>query len=303
MTQTRNTLESEVTQWGDVFDKIEENCQAIESQYAGASFPTSPAPQIGRPCFRTDRGDDGLLYVYTGNVAIGEGGWVEHSTLSSMGLEVVLARGSKSTLDQRLDESLNEDGTLRVPATLNPSQWFTPFIATFVDADEFTVDGDQTDIFLALRRLKINLVASSVYSEVAAATYNAGPDNTTVQTDSVLDDTLASVEYSLFTPVGSDSALSLAMLGLLAQPGSKTTMTGNLTFTDHNNVGPAVYLLDPNGADRNFTPSGTFRERAIAKVKNTGVDYNIYAGALNDITIGPGESADIYYDGSVWGRF
>jgi hypothetical protein len=302
--QTINVLQSGVTLFSGLFDKLATNFSTLISSFSGTGFPAGAV--AGQRCFRTDRGTYGLAYIYCNNPAIGESGWIEEATLASIGVEVIAARGSKSALAQFLAVAFNLDGTLKAATTLNPSQWFTPsLVTTYVDGDEFTVPGDQTDIFTATRRLKANLVASTVYSEVVTATYNAGPDNTTVQiADSVLDATLVSVEYSLFTPsADDDSAISATMLGLGTLPGTKTTMTGNVTFADHGLALLAVYLLDPNGADRNFTPTGTFRERVPFRVKNTGVDYFVRAGVLNDIAIGPGESVDIYYNGAVWSRF
>jgi hypothetical protein len=305
--QTRNIFQSAVTLFSGLFDKLETNFKTIASNYSGTSFPTSPSPETGQHCFRTDRGDDGLEYIYTNNPAVGESGWVEVGTLASIGVEVLAARGSKSTLAQFLAVAFNLDGTLKAATTLNPSQWYTPpLTSTYVDADEFTVPGDQTDIFTADRRLKINLTASTVYSSVTTATFNAGPNNTTVQiANSVLDATLASVDYALFTPLAdADSAISLAMLGLDAPPGGKYTMTGNQTFADHGTGLLAVYLLDPNGADRNFTPTGTWRACVPVRVKNiSSEEFNIYAGALNNIVLAAGEWADIYYDGALWNRF
>ena len=305
--QTRHIFVSNTTLWDGAWNKFETNFKTVESNYSGTTFPTSPTPQTGQHCFRTDRGVNGLEYIYTNNPAIGENGWVETAILASIGVEMIAARGSKSTLAQFLAVAFNLDGTLKAATTLSPSQWFTPsLVTTYVDGTHFTVPGDQTDIFTATRRLKASLTASVVYSEVVTAVYNAGSDNTTVQiADSVLDATLTGVEYSLFTPCDDDdSALSPTMLGLGALPGGTYTMTGNLTFADHGLTLFAVYLLNPNGADRNFTPTGTFRDRVPFRVKNTGTgEFNIYAGALNDIVLAPGETADIYYSNSLWNRF
>lgn len=304
--QTINIIQSGVTLFGGLFDKLYTNFLTLISNFAGTGFPAGAV--AGQHCFRTDRGDDGLEYIFTDNPAVGEsGGWVETGTQTSIGVEVIVARGSKSTLGQLLAVALNADGTLKASTTLNPSQWFTPsLVTTYVDGTNFTVPGDQTDIFTATRRLKASLTASVVYSEVVTATYNAGPDNTTVQiADSVLNATLTGVEYSLFTPCDDDdSALSPTMLGLGALPGGTYKMTGNQTFADHGLTLLAVYLLNPNGVDRNFTPTGTFRHRVPFRVKNIGTgEFNIYTGVLNNIVLATGESADIYYDGSAWNRF
>ena len=206
-----------VTTFGQLYQVLRDNVDAAATLFAGASFPANP--DAGRPCFRTDRlTTNGVpkLYVYTGLPLLGETGWVELSANSVVGEEIVNARGSKSSLDQRLDVALNEDGTLKAATTLNPSQWFKPtgWTWTYVSSTSFKVVGDQTDIYKSLRRLKANLGASTVYSEVASSSYSAGPDETTIQIlDAVLDNTLVDVEHSLVLPDKDSGSLSSRMLG------------------------------------------------------------------------------------------
>ena len=79
-----------------------------------------------------------------------------------------------------------------------------------------------------------------------------------------------------------------------------STMTGDETFTD-TDTPTAVYFLDPNGANRNFNPSGTFNAGFVAFIKNIGTDYNINFDSENSAQIiRPGELALMLYDGSEW---
>ena len=79
-----------------------------------------------------------------------------------------------------------------------------------------------------------------------------------------------------------------------------STMTGNETFTF-----PATpetkYFLDPNGAHRNFDPSGTFPKGFIAVVINVGGSYNIvFDSGASAQTLTPGSMGTFIYDGSNW---
>ena len=79
-----------------------------------------------------------------------------------------------------------------------------------------------------------------------------------------------------------------------------STMTGNETFTDPKKP-MGTYFLDPNGANRNFNPSGTFKTGVVALIKNIGTDYNINFDSENSAQIiRPGELAVMLYDGSQW---
>lgn len=219
MPQTFETLVSGTTTFGQLYGRINNLVEALRSAFSGTSFPTNPSPVAGQYCLRTDRLINGhpRIFIFTGNPALGENGWVEDAVASSIGQEVILARGTKPNLDQRLDVAMNEDGTLRAPASLNPSQWANLSGQTFafVDATRFTVTGNQTDIYSATRRLKINHTTSIVYSEVVSSHFNSAQNRTTVTVlDAVISSTLVSVEHSLFSPRANNGAMSKEMLGI-----------------------------------------------------------------------------------------
>ena len=145
---------------------------------------------------------------------------VDYSAVSE---ELVTARGSRTTLDQRLDVALNEDGTLKPGVDIHISEWIE-IVATYVysNSTTFTISGDQTDIFTAKRRVKINMSASTTYSEVVSSTYNAGPVTTTIVVlDAVVGATLVSVNYGIIAPIGDDSSLSMNMF-----PDASVTVKG-----------------------------------------------------------------------------
>ena len=79
-------------------------------------------------------------------------------------------------------------------------------------------------------------------------------------------------------------------VSLFANPWAyASTMTGHETFTDP--LTPLfVYVLDPNGSDREFRPSGTFRGGFMAFIKNRSRENHIIFDPTGKNTIiGPGE--------------
>lgn len=200
----------------ELYTLLNNTLEALRSGFEGPSKPTNPI--VGQVWKKTVNGKVTKIYEYTGNtnhVTDGEIGWVENMIgISSVILDLIAAKGSKSTLAEFLNVAFNQDGTLKASTTLNPSQWVSLTGQTFayVDTATFTVTGNQTDIYTATRRLKINLTGSTVYSEVVSSSYDAGQNKTTVIVlNAVINSTLTSVEHSIISPV--NSALSLAMLG------------------------------------------------------------------------------------------
>jgi len=90
-------------------------------------------------------------------------------------------------------------------------------------------------------------------------------------------------------------------VNLYGEPSSySSTMTADETFTDPK-MPMQTNFLDPNGANRNFNPSGTFKAGFVILIKNIGTDYNIiFDSAGSAQIIRPGELAIMMYDGSTW---
>ncbi len=234
------------TPFSGLYQIIRDHIAAAISQFSGTAFPAGPV--AGQKCYRTDRltvSGYSKCYTYTGNGALGESGWVEDAIGTALGEEVINARGSKPSLDQRLDVAMNEDGTLKASTSLNPSQWqdMTGHTFTYLTTTSFKIDGDQTDIYKNLRRLKVNLAASMAYSEVVSSSFSAGPNETTVQIlDAVLDATLVDVEHSLFLPDKDNGALSSRMTG--------RRRVKSITFADSpytTTIHDEIILVDASG--------------------------------------------------------
>ncbi len=192
------------TTFGALYAILRAHQETLRSNFSGTSFPTSPTPVVGQVCFRTDLG---ICYVYTA------AGWKQIAVESvGLGAEIVNARGSQSSLDGRLDVSLNEDGTLKAPTTLNPSEWFSPPLTfIYLSTTSFKVTGDHTDIYKTYRRLKINLIASTQYSEVVSSSFASG-ETTILILHAVIDATLTTVDHSLFLPALYNGAISTQMV-------------------------------------------------------------------------------------------
>ncbi len=237
------------------FQIMRDHFEAVRTGFSGTAFPTDPTPVEGQ---RASRTDEHKYYIYNGTA-------FKEIAVSGVGLgaEIENARGTKPTMDQRFDVAHNEDGTLKAETTLNPSQWHEPSLTfTYVNTTTFTVNGDQTDIYKPTRRLKVNLTASTAYSEVVSPTYNSGPDTTSVLIlDAVLGATLVSVEHSILLPAADNGALTLKMLltsnQLVGAIGAATVSGGTADWDHVTNArsGNGYRLL--RGNDTNGPTSGT----------------------------------------------
>jgi hypothetical protein len=231
MSQTYDSTKPEtgVTTFGVLYSILRNHFETLRSSFSGTSFPTSPTPVAGQHCYRTDLS---LEYEYDG------ANWNEvASSGAGLGLEIINARGSKSSLDGRLDVAFNEDGTLKASTSLNPSQWYNPaFTLAFVSSSSFTVLTNQTDIYLPDRRLKFTVTAGTKYSDVVSSSYNGGTGLTTVIIrDTVLDSGLSAAEHSIVSPRfgGLDSgALNYKSVGAHKILTEIKTDTYNITTAD-----------------------------------------------------------------------
>lgn len=93
-----------------------------------------------------------------------------------------------------------------------------------------------------------------------------------------------------------------ALSGIFEQAPYISTMTAHETF-----IASSLYsrrrkfVLDPNGAARNFNPSGTFPVGYEAVVINNGIAFNIvFDSAGSAQTVTPGSMLTSIYDGTNW---
>ena len=286
MAQTFETPVSGTTTFGQLYAKIINLVEALRSTFSGTAFPASPAPVEGQLCYRTD---EDKLYIYR-NTA-----WEEVPLAGTLWQEIINARGTKPSIDQRLDVAMNEDGTLKAATSLNPSQWYKPSLTfTYISATSFKVNGDQRDIYKPTRRLKINITGSTVYSEVVAASYAASETTITIY-DSVLTSALIDVEHSLFLPTKDNGALSAEMFN--EKVVSKTT-TYTTTLNDR------VIKCDASGSAFTVTAlaaatAGSGRRQAFKKTDTSANAVTINCG-FNIVLTKYGETVEIESDGTNW---
>jgi hypothetical protein len=112
--------------------------------------------------------------------------------------EVIAARGSRGTLDERMDESLNEDGTLKETAASSlMGQWVLEVaVPAYVSDLEFALTGDVTSIYVEGRRVLMHGGGGYVYATVDSSAY-ASPTTTVTVAGGTVPATIDYVRYSL----------------------------------------------------------------------------------------------------------
>lgn len=169
------------------------NDNTLRSTFQGDSFPENPVK--GQQAYVS-----GKTYRY-------DNGWEEIDNSTSIGIEVKNARGVLSSLYARLGVSLNDDGTLKVPATTNVSEWISnsSLSPVFVSNSSFKVAEDYTGVFTNGRAIKaVSATNGTKYSHVASSSYEAATRVTTVVlTVPILDNTLQTIEYGFLQYSGS----------------------------------------------------------------------------------------------------
>jgi hypothetical protein len=183
------------------------NFDALLTNHSGATAPSGPVD--GQSWWDTT---NDVLKIYDSDLA----DWVD---ISSVSQEVIDARGSKSSLDQRLDVGHNDDGTHKSGLDSFTNEWIDPPYTnpTYISSTQFKVDGDQTDTLFQYRMVKVTKTGADVYDEVATSSYAGGPDETTVTLlVGGIDATMTKVEHGIITPnSGGQGSVAPDSLGLV----------------------------------------------------------------------------------------
>lgn len=165
---------------------------------------------------------------------------------------------------------------------ISPSEWTPVGVApTYVNQTSFSVPGELTETFLPRRRTRMTLSPGGIVtSAVRAASYAAGPDETTVEIDDpVLTVNLTAVSVSLLTPHESGGSISLPMIG----PLSTATITGlelsnnGLSPTTDIDVAPG-YARDTGDSDDIFLTTVMTKSLAAVWAPGSGAG-GLLAGA------------------------
>lgn len=174
------------TVFGSLYAALRDNQNGIATHHSGTAAPSNP--DTGWTWYDTT---SGRKKTYNGT------SWVEEGTLIADVPEVVAARGSKTSLDGRLDVSMNEDGTMKSSITAG-NEWIDPSLTpTYISASSFTVTGNQTDIYTWGRRLKVTISGSPVYCTVKSSAYTSVTTVTIFETN--LTSGMTKVEHSFIS--------------------------------------------------------------------------------------------------------
>ena len=171
--------------------RVNEN--TLRSNFSGSAAP--PSPVFGQHWINSDTD---IEYIYTG-VGSYQGGWEEVGIRNSASKDVISAKGSLTSLTDRLNVSLAPDGTLKVPAEFNYSEWIEAHVLpTKVTSMQFTLADDYSTIYKVNRFLKFTTADATYYAYITAVSYNSTTDLTTVTLNSgILTDGITKMEYSL----------------------------------------------------------------------------------------------------------
>lgn len=183
-TYTSTNPVSGTTIFGDLYQIIRDHFDACATLFVGASSPSSP--EEGRPWY--DSTND-LLYVYDGST------WRAADYNTPTYTEVVNARGGHSSLDARLDVSINEDGTLS--GSSPAGAWWTAGTTPweYYSTVQFKENGDKRAVYTVGRGVKFGGVAGNPqYSYVTSVSYAAATTTVTVK-DAVLDASMTTPEF------------------------------------------------------------------------------------------------------------
>jgi len=183
-TYTNTNPATGTTTFGELYAIIRNHIDACATLFVGASEPGSP--ETGRPWFQST---DQILRVYSGST------WQWTYANTPIETEVSNARGSHSSLDARLDVSINEDGTLS--GTSPAGAWWTSGTTPwdYHSTTQWKEGGDVRAVYTVGRAIKFNGVANAPqYSYVTAVTYAATTTTINVK-DAVIDVSMTTPEF------------------------------------------------------------------------------------------------------------
>jgi hypothetical protein len=243
MSQNFSPLQSGVTVFGDLYGIINNNIDAIRSQWSGTSAPGSPA--IGQPFYNIT---NNTVTIWNGST------WQDLAeasiTVLTLMNEIVTARGVTDSLNDRLSVSINDDGTLKGDAPVG-TWWMTePDAVSYSDSSTFTVSGNKTALYVPDRAVHL-YQTSDAFGYIASSTYDGSSDVTTVTlTQPVIDSGLIGVEYGQ-PPLNAPASLKESDIGvkILAPDGDGSGLSGFGTAATRD-VGTApgnVPVLDAEG--------------------------------------------------------
>ncbi len=205
--------------------------------------------------------------------------------------EIDDASGTRASVNDRLDVSLNADGTLKVSVASAINQWVddTGISALARVSDtSITINGDQTGVYTSGRRVRLTVNGAFVYASVLESTYSGGL--TTLELGDVVDANGGIVAISANPAIISYSMMSVGLTG---------NMPSNLAALKMRDFSPILRLKDVDGSEfglRSDAGQLDFVENigtedvpvwiARGSVSSTGIELANYSLSINKIATG-----------------
>lgn len=159
--------------YGDAIDSARENDNSLKSLIDHTSLSITNA---NIPALQASKSD----YELHKDNQDAHGNLAARVRITALELSNNLAKGSRLSLAERLDEGLLSNGSIKLSGVA--SKWITPGdVPTFVSATSFTVPTDRRLVFIAGANLRFTVSSQFVYGTVASSSFSAGV--TTVQLD------------------------------------------------------------------------------------------------------------------------
>jgi hypothetical protein len=203
--------------FANIGEALRNDFDALLSSFSCDTAPSSPI--VGQVWFDTI---NNRLMQFNGSI------WTDITNNTAIYKDIQNAKGTKGSLWERLEVSLNEDGTLKSGAAENLTEWIDSGITpNYVASNEFFVSGDQRDIFVVNRSVKFTLDASLVYSHILSVSYDTNNNETSViLREGILDSTVQKVEHGVVDPSEKGSLAFITAL-MVHYDNSNTPITSN----------------------------------------------------------------------------
>jgi len=159
--------------YGDAIDSARNNDADLQAQHT-AHMADTVAHGLGG--LLATQGD---YNTHKANVTDAHGLAIIIAALNAAQAEVTAARGSQTSLTNRVDQGLLPSGAVRLSSLA--SKWITPGdVPTYVDSTHFTVPTDRRLVFIAGAMLRLTVSGAYVYAPVASSAFGAGVTTVTL---------------------------------------------------------------------------------------------------------------------------
>ena len=203
-----------------------QNELVLQNNFKGTSAPSSPVE--GQTWYDSTNKS---LWVYNGSV------WRYSDYNSDVYIDHKLSAGNFSTLQQRLEVSMNDDGTLKTSEANIDEFKVNSYEPTYINPTTFTIPGDVTSVFTNGRAVKVIIDSATPtyeYGHIYSSSYSS-PVTTIVLYDSILTTQLYRVYYGIL------------------QKGSMLTIDEPAQFSNDNKVVNSAFVQKAIGNSSGYT--------------------------------------------------